>query len=123
MKKILLLVSMAFISFAAMAEKDVDAIYVWVSGSSTCYQLSSMPKVTYADNAAVLTLNGQSTPELTVPLKDGGKMIVTVGVYQPSAISELGEDTPVQQTGKYIRGGKLVIVKDGQMFDAFGNRL
>jgi len=122
MKKFLLLFSICVFSISAIgAEKEIDAIYAWVEGTSTCYQLKSMPKVTYVENTAVLTLAGESEPELTVDLSNGGKLMVTVGVYDPSGVEET--NAPVRQEGKYIRGGRLVIVKDGVKFDAVGNKL
>lgn len=50
-------------------------------------------------------------------------------VYQetPTDIEQTGQDgqtnSPVQQVGKYIRGGQLIIVRDGVCYDAHGRIL
>jgi len=123
MKKTLLFFSALILSVSAWcADQDIETIYAWVKGQSTCYQLSSMPKVTYQDNTAVLTLAGQSQPSLTVSLEDGGKLMITIA-SSISAIEETYDNQPVQQVDKMIRCGRLIIVKDGVQYDAMGNRL
>ena len=60
MKKLLLSVmAMLCVVMAKADETAANAILVWVDGSSTCYQLESMPQVTYSEGAAVLTLQGK----------------------------------------------------------------
>ncbi|MBQ0116164.1 MAG: hypothetical protein KBT10_09910 [Bacteroidales bacterium] len=81
-----------------------------------------MPKVTYVDNIAVLTINGEDEV-LMLELKDGAKLITTFGIYEPSTGLTDVEIQPVKKSGKYIIGGKLIIVKDGMQFDIQGNRI
>lgn len=107
-------------SYADVSENN--AVYAWVDGESTCYQLSAMPKVTYAEGAAVLTINGNEDV-LTLKLKNGAKLITTFGVYEPSTGITDDEVQPVRKSGKYIIGGRLIIVKDGMQFDVQGNRI
>ena len=129
MKKLLLSVmAMLCVVVAKADETAANAILVWVDGSSTCYKLESMPQVTYSEGAAVLTLQGKSTPELTLPLDNGGKLEITYGEYkETTAIEELEVATPqntqtdtVRRVGKYISGGKLIIVRDGHQYDVSG---
>ena len=130
MKKLLLSVmAMLCVVMAKADETAANAILVWVDGTSTCYQLESMPQVTYDDGAAVLTLQGKSTPELTLPLEGGAKLEITYGVYkETTAIEEIEaadaqsakDDGTVRRVGKYISGGKLIIVRDGHQYDVSG---
>jgi hypothetical protein len=87
-----------------------------------------MPQVTYDNGAAVLTLQGKSTPELTLPLEGGAQLEITYGVYkETTAIEKIEVATPqdaksdkVRRVGKYISGGKLIIVRDGHQYDVSG---
>ena len=125
MRKTLLTFLTLFLCTYIHAE-ETDAIYVWVDGESTCYKLESMPKITYGNGTAILTLSGKTTPELTIPITDNNNLKVTFGVYQePTTTSVNGITTTskVVQNGKYISGGKLIIVKDGKKFDASGKEI
>ena len=111
-----------------VAAEEADAIYAWVDGASTCYRLTDMPKVTYQGTEAVLSINGVEQLRLDLGEK---QLVITYGVYQsgPSTDIEPAEqgaqtDTQtVRQVGKYIRGGQLIIVRDGVMYDALGRTL
>ena len=108
------------------ADEMNDAVYAWVDGESTCYQLSAMPVVTYSDGYAVLTINGDDAV-LTLELTEGAKLITTFGIYYEPPIDPTGvqdiEEQPVKKVGKYIIGGRVIIVKDGMQFDIAGNRI
>lgn len=128
-KSIVFLFSLvAVFSFRAqtVAAEEVDAIYVWVDGASTCYRLTDMPQVTYEGSIAVLSIKG--TEQLRLDLGEQ-HLVITYGVYQqtPTDIEQTGQgaqtNTPVQQVGKYIRGGQLIIVCDGVRYDIHGRRL
>lgn len=122
MKKLTLTLLSFFMISMAHAEGNT-AIYVWVDGSSTCYKLESMPKVTYKEGSAVLTLKGETEPELTLLLADGKKLKITYGEYQETATCVNSIDktlSKVTQNGKYISGGKLIIVKNGIKYDSKG---
>ena len=86
MKKIILTTLTLFFCVFLYAEEN-DAIYVWVDGESICYKLESMPKVSYDNGSAILTLSGKSTPELTIPLSDDSNLKITYGIYKESATS------------------------------------
>lgn len=118
----------AVFSFRAqtVAAGETDAVYVWVDGTSTCYRLTDMPKVTYEGTEAILSVNG--TEQLRLDLGEQ-HLVITYGVYQetPTDIEQTGQDgqtnSPVRQVGKYIRGGQLIIVRDGVRYDIHGRRL
>ena len=107
-----------------VAAEEADAIYAWVDGASTCYRLTDMPKVTYQGTEAVLSVNG--TEQLRLDLGEKN-LVITYGVYQsgPSTDVEQTEQDAqtVRKVGKYIRGGHLIIVRDGVMYDAHGRLL
>lgn len=128
-KSIVFLFSLvAVFSFQAqtVAAGETDAVYVWVDGTSTCYRLTDMPKVTYEGSEAILSVNG--TEQLRLDLGEK-HLVITYGVYQetPTDIEQTGQDgqtnSPVQQVGKYIRGGQLIILRDGVCYDAHGRIL
>lgn len=124
MKKYFLFFTLLFQIVLQIKADDISssAVYVWVAGSSTCYQLASMPTVTYKEDVAILTLNNSSTPELTLPLTDGATLEVTYGKYISENIKQIDADknSIVKKVGKYIKGGKLVIIKEGKHFDING---
>ncbi len=122
----LVMVTILLSAAYAHADEMNDAVYVWVNGESTCYQLSAMPVVTYKDGYAVLTINSNEDV-LTLELTDGAKMITTFGVYNepqvdPTEVKEF-EEQPVKKVSKYIIGGRVIIVKDEMKFDIEGKRV
>ena len=60
-----------------------------------------------------------------IDLRDNPKLIVTYGIYEDtsSSISEITIEKPVAHEGKYIKGGRLIIVKNGHLYDVSGNKL
>ena len=125
MKKLLLTALTLFLCTTIHAEEN-DAIYVWVDGESTCYKLESMPKITYGNGTAILTLSGKTTPELTIPITDDNSLKVTFGVYvEPTTtkVDAVTTNSKVVKNGKYISGGRLIIVKDGKKYDANGRQI
>lgn len=126
LKRLSTLVSLLFAGvLLTHAEEAKDAVYVWASNGKYCYQLSSMPTVTYQDGCAVLTLNSSSTPELIVELKNDATLMVAYGIYDETAIENVEVDatTQIVKDGKYIHGGKLIIVKDGQHYNINGLKI
>ncbi len=126
MRKLILFIASVFVlSIGAAQAEEADAVFFWVNGSNTCYQLSQMPVVSYDEGAAVLTIDGIT--QLRVEAESLEDLTITYGIYQaptPTDIeSSTTEDTKVHKVGKYIIGGRLIIVKDGQQFDAEGRRL
>jgi len=117
--KVLILLMLMCSALATMAAEK-NAIYCWINGSSTCYRLSSNPVITYSDNAAVLTIAG--VEQLRLPMEDISQLTITYGIYQdtPTNNEQAEPSTIVEKVGKYIRGGRLIIVKDGKVFDVEG---
>ncbi|MBQ0076192.1 MAG: hypothetical protein KBS69_03565 [Bacteroidales bacterium] len=99
-----------------------DAIYMWVNGSSVCYRLSQMPQIKFVDDNFVLLIDG--VEQLRVKTSSLEDITLTYGEYQSSTPTDdksvSTTDTPVQKVGKYITGGRLIIVKDGKQYDAQG---
>jgi len=120
MKKVLLFISALSLSlsyiFANKAE--TDAIYVWLEGDSTCYQLSENPRVVYEGNDAVLFVNDEEQLRLT--LTDGAQLKVTFGQYMANGIDDVEESPVVKQNGKFLYGGRVIIIKDGVKYDIYG---
>ena len=82
-----------------------------------------MPKVSYDNGSAILTLSGKTTPELIIPLSDDGNLKITYGIYkEPSSTSvdSITLNSKVVQKGKYIVGGNLVVVKNGKKYNTKG---
>lgn len=126
MKKLLFFIASVFVlSIGAAQAEEANAVFFWINGSNTCYQLSQMPVISYDNGAAVLTIDG--IEQLRVPAGSLEDLTITYGIYQaptPTDIeSSTAEDTKVHKVGKYIIGGRLIIVKDGQQFDAEGRKL
>lgn len=118
MKKLFLLCSLLVAMCVQAQEAARDAVYAWVDGTSTCYRLSDMPTVAYEGQFAVLTINGVEQLRLNLDEKE---LILTFGVYVETAVEET--TTPVEQVGKYIRGGQLIIVRDGVQYDIHGRKI
>ncbi len=126
MRKLLLFIASAFVlSIGAVQAKEADAVFFWINGSNTCYQLSKMPVVSYDNGAAVLTIDGIT--QLRVEAESLEDLTLTYGIYQAPTPADIEsatiEDVKVHKVGKYIIGGRLIIVKDGEQFDAEGRKL
>ena len=125
MRKILFTVLTLFLCTYIHAEEK-DAIYVWVDGESTSYKLESMPKITFGNGTAILTLSGKTTPELTIPITDNNSLKVTFGVYKDPTTTQIEGikiNSKVVKNGKYISGGRLIIVKNRKKYDASGKEI
>ena len=126
MRKLILFIAFVFVlGIGAVQAEEADALFAWVNGSSTCYQLSAMPIVSYEHGDAVLTISG--IEQLRVAAKSIEDLTITYGVYKDStpadAKSTTIKDEVVHKVGKYIIGGRLIIVKDGKQYDAEGREL
>ncbi len=120
-KNFLLATMLVSVSLQLKAEENViDGVFAWVNGSSTCYHLSDVPKVTCKDGFAILSLGDSDTPQLKIELKDDATLEITFGTYSDGAGVQTTELTKVEKSGKYIKGGRLIIVKDGKQYDVNG---
>ncbi len=104
-----------------------DAIYVWVDGSEVCYRLEASPVVKFIDGSAILWVNDREV--LSLNLKERGDLRIVFGQYEeskdPTGIVEVADGdsslpSKVSHSGKLIRGGRVVVVKDGKMYDMNG---
>ena len=126
MKKLFFFLASVFVlSIGAAQAEEADAVFFWVNGSNTCYQLSKMPVVSYDNGAAVLTIDG--IEQLRVDAESLEDLTITYGVYQAPIPTDIEsatiENTKVHKVGKYIIGGRLIIIKDDKQFDAEGRKL
>ena len=113
MKKLLLLM---FLALAATSGFAQDAIYAWVNGSGTCYQLESMPTVTYATDGGTrivnLAINGENV--LSLPMTEGNDLTITYGTYVSTTlkVNDYGLATfSCSQPVKFISGATPYTVK------------
>ncbi len=122
-----LLIAFLFTTGIFAWEETPDAIYVWVDGSAVCYRLDAEPVVKFQNNKAVLYVDG--TEVLCLDLKEHGDLKVVFGQYEedkdPVGVKDIESEsysvpTKVSHSGKYIRGGRVIIVKDGKMYDTNG---
>ncbi len=125
-RTILLLCSLLAVMVARAQEAEINAVYAWVDGTSKCYRLTAMPKVSYDKGTVVLSIDG--VEQLRVPAESLDQFVIAYGVYKedtPTAIApaENNENRPVRRVEKYIVGGQLIIVVDGVQYDAHGRRL
>lgn len=126
MKKLFFFLASVFVlSIGAAQAEEANAVFFWVNGSNTCYQLSKMPVVSYDNGAAVLTIDG--IEQLRVDAESLEDLTITYGVYQAPIPTDIEsatiENTKVHKVGKYIIGGRLIIIKDDKQFDAEGRKL
>lgn len=129
MKKILLSFIMLVAAFGIVrADEPIAGIIATYDGAETSYKLEDMPTIMYETvqgvQHAVLYLQGESDPVLSVALADGKTLEVVFGEYVPTGLDEVESDKAhiSEENGKkIIRGGQLVIIrKDGKMFNAAG---
>lgn len=123
MRQLILFIASVFVlSIGAAQAEEADAVFFWINGSNTCYQLSKMPVISYDNGAAVLTIDGIT--QLRVEAESIEDLTITYGVYAPADIKSMTtEDAMVHKVGKYIIGGRLIIVKNGEQFDTEGRKL
>ena len=104
--KILFTILLAILSGCKIQAKEKDALFVWVNGDSCCYKFDSIPTVTFKEKTAVLTLNGNKTPVLTIDLDNTNDLKIMFGIYQETnSINNIQNSSIVSQNGKYIKGG------------------
>ncbi len=103
-----------------------DAVYIWITSNNyVCYKLESKPQITYSNGNVNLTIPGRSKPELTLPIPAKSRIKMVFGIYgdpQDINIPKNQSDT-IKQNGKYITGGKLIIVKKGKQYTPSGKRI
>lgn len=122
-KKLLFILCSCVFTLHALSNTLYNGIIVYTEGGEDAYLLSEMPTVTYGKNCAILNVKGKQVA--SVDLSGGKKLIVTYGEYKLSSISEASVPKgKIQKVGKYIQGGKLIIIgKDGILYDAVGEKI
>ena len=128
MKKILLSFIMLVAAFGIVrADEPIAGIIATYDGAETSYKLEDMPTIVYETvqgvQHAVLYLQGESDPVLSVALADGKSLVIVYGEYvpTPTGLDETTAHISEENGKKIIRGGQLVIIrKDGKMFNAAG---
>ena len=128
MKFLYTLVIGLFFATGILAQNETpDAIYVWVDGSEVCYRLDAEPVVRFQDSQAILYVDGVEV--LVLDLEEIGDLKIVFGQYEenmdPVGIMDIGSEssstnTKVSHNGKYIRGGKVIIIRNGKMYDMNG---
>ena len=124
MKKILLSIMMMLVVALSASAEGMNGIIAYVDGGTEAYLLSEQPRVTYSDNSAILSVGGVEVA--TVDLSGDKALSIVYGEYQPTAINGINADavTATTQNGKkYIKGGRLIIIKDGKQYDAAGKEV
>lgn len=77
----ILALAFAVFSHSQADAQENDAIYAWVDGSATCYQLDEMPEVTYDGNYAVLSVYNSEVCRFDI--SGDKKLSVCYGIYIP----------------------------------------
>ena len=83
-RHLLLAVAFLLTGVSAFADEELDGVYAWVQGESTCYRLTDFPAVHYEGMEAVLSIDG--TEQLRVDVSKG-ELMLTFGVYVPSTVT------------------------------------
>lgn len=79
----------------------------------------------FVPNKAYITLSPQMNlaPLRNLFLDFGNEEKTVTAIDKPEVSEETAADTPVRQMGKYIVGGRLIIIRDGVQYDANGTIL
>ncbi|MGN1246172.1 MAG: hypothetical protein ACI4UN_06025 [Muribaculaceae bacterium] len=133
MKRYLLLSAaslLAAIAVTPVNAENINGIFAWVDGSATCFKLDQSPEVFYTEvdgvTVANLSLRGATEPVLKLPLENGATLEITYGEYTdtPSGAETISVEKSAGNHGrKIIKGGRLIIVKDGRFYDINGIEL
>lgn len=99
-----------------------DGFFVWVEGSCTCYKMTECPRLVNEGGFTNIYVASSATPVLSLPLAEGSQVSVSFGDYVDITGIEAvdAEKTPVRKSGKYISGGKLIIINNGKQYDISG---
>lgn len=124
MRKIFLWVMLMLSIGVTRAEEPIKGIFATYEGASAIYKLEDVPQVTYTTISgvqyAVLSFENV-TDSVQFALADGKTLEITYGEYQPTPTDmESVVSISTDNGQKIIRGGRLLIVKDGKMYDAMG---
>lgn len=125
MKKIILcgLLSLLASIMVQVAHAE-NGIIVYAEGQKTCYLFEQIPTVTYKsegkDVYALLSVEDRETPVLSLKLEGDSKLVVEYGEVEETGITTVSMRKQDGKNGKYIVCGRLVIVKNGKLYNSNG---
>jgi len=116
------------ITIVLKAGEKYEGIIVTYEGSNVSYKLDQIPIVTYivedGVQTALLSFEDETNPAISFALKDGAKLEIVFGIYNPDGIDGIVQDKvsiSTEKGRKIIYGGKLIIVgKDGKLYNTNG---
>ena len=125
MKKIILCGLLSLLtSVMAQAAPAENGIVVYAEGQQTCYLFKQMPTVTYKsegkDVFALLSVEGKETPVVSLKLEGSSRLVVEYGEVDETGVTTVSARKQEGKNGKYIVCGRLVIVKDGKLYNSDG---
>ena len=125
MKKIILCGLLSLLtSVMAQAAPAENGIVVYAEGQQTCYLFKQMPTVTYKsegkDIFALLSVEGKETPVVSLKLEGGSRLVVEYGEVDETGVTTVSARKQEGKNGKYIVCGRLIIVKDGKLYNSDG---
>jgi len=125
-KKIFLVMFTLLMAMTGYASQSMNGIVVYAEGQQTCYLFSEMPAVTYLNSEgivqAAIFVKGKDVPVVVLPLVDENKLVVEYGEVEE--VDEIKEVTSkVDKNRKFIQCGRIVIEKDGKLYNTDGTRV
>ena len=125
MKKIILCGLLSLLtSVMAQAAPAENGIVVYAEGQQTCYLFKQMPTVTYKsegkDVFALLSVEGKETPVVSLKLEGSSRLVVEYGEVDETGVTTVSARKQEGKNGKYIVCGRLIIVKDGKLYNSDG---
>lgn len=125
MKKIILCGLLSLLtSVMAQAAPAENGIVVYAEGQQTCYLFKQMPTVTYKSEGkyvfALLSVEGKETPVVSLKLEGSSRLVVEYGEVDETGVTTVPARKQEGKNGKYIVCGRLIIVKDGKLYNSDG---
>lgn len=126
MKKIILSVLLSFqVLLMTHAAPTLNGIIVYAEGQQTCCLFNQMPTVTYnydgKDTVAQLSVEDIATPVVLLKLAGESKLVIEYGeVDEEASVKAVSIKQEAGKNGKYVVCGRLVIVKDGKVYNSDG---
>ena len=125
MKKIILCGLLSLLtSVMAQAAPAENGIVVYAEGQQTCYLFKQKPTVTYKsegkDVFALISVEGKETPVVSLKLEGSSRLVVEYGEVDETGVTTVSARKQEGKNGKYIVCGRLIIVKDGKLYNSDG---
>lgn len=110
--------------------ENVKGIMATYEGARTTYAFTETPTVKYVTEEGIqyaqLYVAGSAKPVASFQLAKGKQLLITYAEFEPSGIDGVAVDkvaVTMRNGKKYVRGGRLVIIKDGKQYDVDGKVL